>query len=387
MILKFQNNSTLNIMIILFLILTIAFVSTYISIPSIIKVAYQKHLCDEPDEERKIHKQGIPTLGGIAIFGGAIITSTFFVNFSSTPQFGYALSALILLFFTGVKDDIIPLSPSKKILAQLIAAGVIVFKCDIRLTNLYGLFYIDKIPYEISIVMSILTILLIVNAFNLVDGINGLSGGLGMISSLSFGILFLVLENENWAYIAFSLSGALLAFLCYNYGKEAKIFMGDTGSLTVGLFLAIFALQFIEMNRVANYFKPTFAPVYTVTILAILLGDALRLFTWRILQKRSPFSGDRNHFHHYLADGGLSHPQACWVLYTMNLFLIGIMLLFRNVEQVLSITFLLVIFGIFTYILWNFRHNKKQKDAIGNEIITLNNTSEKKNKQQNIAKA
>ncbi|TAG89177.1 MAG: undecaprenyl/decaprenyl-phosphate alpha-N-acetylglucosaminyl 1-phosphate transferase [Bacteroidetes bacterium] len=331
-------------MTIIFLILFIAFISTYISIPSIIKVAYQKHLCDEPDEERKTHTQSIPTLGGIAIFAGVMITSTFFVNFSLIPEFGYALSALILLFFTGVKDDIIPLTPIKKFSAQIIAALIIVFKCNIRLTDMYGFLYINKIPYEVSILMSVLTILLIVNAFNLVDGINGLSGGLGFISSVSFGILFLELKQENWAYIAFSLAGALLGFLCYNYGKEAKIFMGDTGSLTVGLFLAIFALQFIESNRVVSYFKPTFAPVYAVTILAIILGDTLRLFTWRILQKRSPFSGDRNHFHHYLVDSGFSHPKACWVLYSLNLFLIGTMLLFRETEQLLSILFLLLMF-------------------------------------------
>ncbi len=369
-------------MITIFLIIIIAFVSTYISIPSIIKVSYQKHLCDEPDEERKTHQQSIPTLGGIAIFAGTIITSTLFVNFSAIPQFGYALSALVLLFFTGVKDDIIPLTPIKKFSAQILAALIIVFQCNIRLTDMYGFLYINKIPYEVSIIVSILTILLIVNAFNLVDGINGLAGGLGLISSISFGILFLELKQENWAYIAFSLAGALLGFLSYNYGKQAKIFMGDTGSLTVGLFLAIFALQFIELNQATSYFKPTFAPIYAVTILAIILGDTLRLFTWRILQKRSPFSGDRNHFHHYLVDGGFSHPQACWILYGLNLFLIGTMLLFRETTQLFSILFLLIMFGISTYIFWNFRYNKKDKVISKAPITSLNVSIEKKNKKQ-----
>lgn len=363
------------------LIIVVAFIITYISIPSIIKVAYEKHLCDEPDEDRKIHTHKIPTLGGIAIFGGVMITSLFFVDITQIPNYSYAVAALLILFFTGVKDDIIPLTPTKKFSAQIFAACILTLKCNIYLSNLYGFFFVNDIPYFVGVILSIFTILVIVNAFNLVDGINGLSGGLGVIISLTFGILFLELNKTSWGYVAFSLAGALLGFLMYNYGNKAKIFMGDTGSLTVGLFLAMFAIVFIETNREVGYFKSTFAPVYAITILIIPLADTLRLFIWRILQKRSPFSADRNHFHHYLVDGGLTHFQGSLVLHTTNLGLIGLMLLFQEISQVYTILFLLLFVAFFTWLLWNFRNKNNQKKPISTQntpIATTKTTKETK---------
>ena len=116
-----------------------AFTLTYFAIPSIINIAITKNLCDEPGERRS-HTTSTPSLGGIAIFGGTLITGTFFIEYNSIPKFNYILCAITLLFFTGVKDDVIPLTPRKKFIAQIISAGILVFKANIRLTSLYGLF-------------------------------------------------------------------------------------------------------------------------------------------------------------------------------------------------------------------------------------------------------
>ncbi len=359
-------------MMILFTIL--AFISaciiTYFSVPSIIKVSHQKGLCDEPNEPRKIHTHSLPNLGGIAIFGGMFIASTFFVDFAKVPNFGYALAGLMILFFTGVKDDIIPLTPSKKFTAQIVVALLLAIKCDIRLTHLYGFLWFDDIPYWTSVVITVFTVLVIVNAYNLIDGINGLSGGLGFISSFTFGILFFAMGYNDWGIIAMATCGALLGFLMWNFGKKAHIIMGDTGSLTVGLLLAIFALQFIEFNRISGtLFRTTFAPVYAVAILILPLLDTLRLFILRTSKGKSPFSGDRNHFHHYLVDNGFTHPQASLTMYGINIFFILAMYPFQSASPIYTLPTLIGLSGIVTWLFWQYKHQSSLKKIAINKSI------------------
>jgi len=341
----------------------LAFFISVLSIPSLIKVAKEKRLYDEPDEIRKIHHTSIPALGGIAIFGGTVISTTFFVDFAVLPIWGYAMSAITLLFFTGLKDDIIPLTAGKKFLAQSVAALIIATKCDIRLTNFYGFLWIDGIDYYASLLVSLFTILVIVNAFNLLDGINGLAGGIGCLAACMFAYFFYQFEQINWAIIALSLAGSLVGFLYYNFRKKACIFMGDTGSLLIGLFLAIFAIVFIETNyKLYNegknvWFKPSFAPVLAITILLLPLFDTLRVFCMRIARGCSPFSGDRHHLHHYLVDMGLTHPIASLVLYGMHVSLVLLVLLFAELPQTYSLIAVALAALSFSILLYYLKRN------------------------------
>ena len=337
----------------LILTIIISFTVTYTSIPSIINVANQKHLFDEPDEGRKNHSNKIPTLGGIGIFAGVMISSFLFLDFAKFPAFSYAVSAIILLFFTGVKDDIIPLSPRKKLLAQIVAALIVVIKCDIRLTNLYGFFMIEEISYTFSVVISLFTLLVIINSFNLIDGINGLAGGIGIIVSATFAYFFYRLDKYNFVILGIALSGSLLAFLKYNMGKKAQIFMGDTGSLTLGLLTGIFAIRFIDVNHDTGFFfKPAFAPVLVFSILIIPLFDTLRVFILRMSKGKSPFSGDRNHLHHFLIDSGLNHTQASIVLYFANLAFIGLAFILKDINQIVLLVLILGVASLLSLLLF-----------------------------------
>ena len=339
-----------------------AFVITYLSIPSLIKVAQEKHLYDEPNEKRKSHKNSIPTLGGIAIFGGSFIAATLFVNFENIPTFTYALPAFILLFFTGVKDDIIPLTPRKKLLAQILASVIVVVKCDVRLTHLYGFFGLDEISYTFSVLLSVFSLLVIINSFNLIDGINGLAGGIGLIVSIIFAVLFYQLEEYDYMILALALAGSLVAFLRYNLAINAKIFMGDTGSLLIGLFLAIFSLQFIEINRLkGTLFEVTFAPIFTFTILIIPLFDTLRVFIMRISRGTSPFKGDRNHLHHYLLDLGFAHWQASLLLYVITGVFIGVSLLIQDYPRFLVLIVTLAIATLMSFVLGYLRDRRQSR--------------------------
>jgi len=326
---------------IIFLALVVSFVITYVSIPSIIKVADEKNLYDLPNAIKTSHKTGIPTLGGIAVFGGTVITTTFFVELHSIPQLGYILSAMTLLFFTGVKDDVIPLTPRKKFLAQILAAAILTLKADIRITSLYGLFEIQTLPYGVSIAISLFTFIVVINAFNLIDGINGLAGGIGIIVSLTFAYFFFQVQEIGWVIFTIATSGSLLAFLRFNFAN--KIFMGDTGSLLMGCVSAILAITFIENPKIQAQYSNSFIPVFAFSILIVPLFDTLRVFTIRISKKKSPFQGDRNHTHHILVDGGLAHWQASALMYAANILIIVFAFSTRHLSALLILSCVLVI--------------------------------------------
>ena len=304
-----------------------SYVLTYIFIPSIIKVANIKHLYDTPGS-RKSHTNVIPTLGGVGIFGGFMISFCLFANFNiRTHEMKYILAALCFMFMLGAKDDIVELVASKKFIGQIFAASIIVILGDVRLTSLYGLFGISYINDFFSIGLSMVTIIFIINAFNIIDGINLLAGSIAILVSIVFGIWFYYYGFFDYAILSIAMSGAILAFLKYNY-TPAKIFMGDSGSLSIGLLVAVLAIQFIEKNEIVlrshtdGIITVTAAPAIAIAVLIIPIFDTLRVFILRIFNKKSPFIADRNHIHHRLIDLGLSHIQATAVLVVTNLVFI-----------------------------------------------------------------
>ena len=333
-----------------------AFGLTYVAIPSIISIARKKNLVDEPGE-RRAHHVSTPSLGGIAIFAGVIFSIILWTPFNYFADLQYILCSFIIIFLIGAKDDIDPISPRIKFLAQIFAAFILVFTAKIKITSFYGIFGIQELPLVWSYLFSILTIIVIINAFNLIDGINGLSGSLGALICCTFGTWFLMIDVIELAIVAFATAGAIIAFLYYNV-TPAKIFMGDTGSLLLGLVCSILAIQFIEQNNILEnsaYFVSS-APSVAIGILILPLFDTMRVFVLRIIKGRSPFSPDKNHIHHLLLNTGLNHMQSTGVLVFVNVFFIMISLYFQYlgtewllfilITLALSLTFILLLFNM-----------------------------------------
>lgn len=361
-------------MISIFIVTFIAsLVIAWVSIPAIIKAAEQKHLYDEPDELRKIHIRKVPTLGGIAIFAGTVISATFFAHHSKNLDLGTFLSAITILFFTGIKDDIIPLTPYKKFLTQLLAVSIVVFWGDVQLSSLYGFFFTYDAPIWVLYAATIFTMIVIINAFNLIDGINGLAGGVACIVIATFGIWFFRHSEESLAIWAMATCGATLGFLYYNFA--GKIFMGDTGSLILGFVSAVFAIKFIEMNKTEVSFVGGKAPLFAIAVLVIPLFDTLRVFIVRAAQGKSPFSGDRNHLHHLLLDVGCSHLQASLILYALNMFVI-VAAYFANLFNVyVYFAILFTIMLSFTQVLIVLRKKRKTQKSLTLNIPSQTITS------------
>ncbi len=326
------------------LALSTAFFISLIAIPSIIKIAEIKHLFDEPDE-RKHHIARTPTLGGIAIFAGLIFSLTFWADQKSIVELQYIIASVMLLFFMGIKDDLFNLVAYKKLVGQLMASFILVHWAGIKITTFYGLFGIHDLSLIPSYFLSVFTVVVITNSFNLIDGVDGLAASIGLIASTIFGLWFFSAGVTQYAILASCMAGALLGFLYYNW-SPAKIFMGDTGSLIVGVILSILAIKFIEMNRVLNRFHPNkvlSVPVVTLAILVIPLFDTLRVFSIRILQGRSPLSADRNHIHHLLQSVGMNHKQTTLCLGSFNLLMVGLIYKFQFLKGELLLFLLLLV--------------------------------------------
>jgi UDP-N-acetylmuramyl pentapeptide phosphotransferase/UDP-N-acetylglucosamine-1-phosphate transferase len=191
---------------------------------------------------------------------------------------------------------------------------------------------VEQMPEGISILLSIFTIIVIINAFNLIDGVDGLASGVGFIGASAFGIWFYAAGNLVLACFSFSLAGSLLGFLGFNF-SPARIFMGDSGSLTIGLIMSILALQLIEYEKSYTLIEPLdkiSKPSLVVAALIYPLYDTLRIFIFRAVRGISPFSADRNHIHHKLQDIGLSHKQVVLVVYAINIGALSVAVALQN---------------------------------------------------------
>ncbi|MCT4580222.1 MAG: undecaprenyl/decaprenyl-phosphate alpha-N-acetylglucosaminyl 1-phosphate transferase [Flavobacteriales bacterium] len=325
-----------------------AFFVVLLATPSLIKVAKLKHLVDEPSEERKLHTRSVPTIGGITIFGAIVFSYSLWFpdEFSyienALINFKTIVASLILLFFVGVKDDIIGTAPMKKLAAHFIVGFIIVIMANIRIESMHNIFGINELDLWQSYIISIFTYIVIVNAYNLIDGLDGLAGGIGFISSVSFGLLFAFSDNIPLALLSFVLSGALLGFLIFNF-SPARIFMGDSGSLTIGAIISVLVFNAINIphSKLPELIQDVNLPILVISILVYPLADTIRAFTLRAFKGTSPFTADKNHIHHKFIGIGFNHAKTVITLYIYNLVIIAFAVFIRIPNATLNLFILI----------------------------------------------
>jgi UDP-N-acetylmuramyl pentapeptide phosphotransferase/UDP-N-acetylglucosamine-1-phosphate transferase len=343
-----------------------AFIIVFTTIPTIVYVAKAKKLYDQPDD-RKTHKSNITALGGIAIFASLLITIGIYTDFSVHHEFQYLFVATIILFFFGLKDDILILAPIKKLWGQLLAALIVILLGDIRFTSLHGFNGIAHIDYLPSILLTLFVFIVIINGFNLIDGIDGLAAGVGIIASFVFGIFFILNCDLDYAIITATLAGSLIMFFWFNvFSSKYKVFMGDSGSLLIGLFIAVIAVRFNEMNiDHTNLFFIRSAPAVSIGILIVPLFDTLRVFIIRLFHGRSPFEADTNHVHHKLLAMGMSHLKATLFILGVNVIFVIIAFSFEHlgIFKLLLLNLILAIFfSLLPEIIFKLREKKFKQD-------------------------
>jgi UDP-GlcNAc:undecaprenyl-phosphate GlcNAc-1-phosphate transferase len=329
------------------IIFILAMSVTSICVPLVIKLAIKRQLFDEGGG-RHVHNGFVPRLGGLAIFAGFVFSQLYFGvdHFSSSTildAYLLLIFSISLLFILGLMDDIVNIKPNLKFIIQLLVAFILVWRADIRVESFYGLFGVGILPVWASYIFSILVITFIVNAYNLIDGLDSLSSSVGIYALASYTGVFIFNGAYEDCMLAFSAMGALLGFWIYNK-PPAKIFMGDSGSLSIGLLLAYFAIRVVNLPLDS---ENTFNPVFAMAVLVYPVIDTLRVFIKRICNGGSPFTADRNHLHHALIDLGFSHGRATLIVLFFSLLISGIVYLLRFNQTVsLGVFIALVLFLI-----------------------------------------
>lgn len=351
----------------------LSFVITLLVMPGILSIAQSKKLYDEPDDKRKLHNKSIPALGGVAIFIGFVSSIFLLIHFSSeAPEFQYYVAAFVLILFLGIKDDIHHLTPRIKLIGQVLAAIILVYKADLVIDSFHGFFGIGKLDEDISRMLTLFVFVVIINAFNLIDGVDGLAGSVGLIPAVFFASYFFVIGNIPYSILGFSLAGSLLGFLYYNR-HPARIFMGDTGSLIVGLVNGILVIKFVAVADNNQTYPLIATPAIGFGLLLLPLMDTLRVFSIRIKKGKSPFSPDRMHFHHLLLNKGCNHNQvtAICVVITIVVAFLTFSLQWIRME-ILLILQGTIFFGIILFLTHRkSKHNLRVVKRAGNKVNDL----------------
>lgn len=315
-----------------------AFVSAVILgriiIPNILIISLRKRLFDVPDE-RKVHKRPIPRLGGVTFFPVILFSLCVFTavrlmtghgpaETSTTDlvcEFLFLTGGLTLLYIVGIADDLIGVRYRKKFLVQIISAAMFPLS-GLYINNFYGLFGIYLIPAEVGIPLTMLLVVFITNAINLIDGIDGLASGLSMVALLVFGVLFVHFRMWSYAMLAFVTVGVIIPFFSYNVFGSAdlgrKIFMGDTGSLTLGYILSFFVIKYCMYEPDMLLTMKTSPVLVSFSVLMVPCLDVIRVVLRRARNKRPLFMPDKTHIHHKFLAMGFSPRKALVTIQLMS---------------------------------------------------------------------
>jgi UDP-N-acetylmuramyl pentapeptide phosphotransferase/UDP-N-acetylglucosamine-1-phosphate transferase len=305
---------------------------------------------------RTSHIVPTPNLGGIAVFAAVSISLLIFTGFTTAQEMKYIAAGMLVLMFVGLKDDLHPLPAYKKFIGQSIAALIILLAGDLRLHSLHGLFGINEISFFAGIIITWILAMTLINSFNLIDGIDGLASGIGILASLFFGIVFLECGQLSYAIISFSLAMSLLTFFYFNvFSTKNKIFLGDSGSMLIGLLLSILVVRFLNMENSMPFFhQNNSSPAVLLSILIVPLFDTARVFVVRISRGGSPFVADKKHIHHHMLLLSGTHLSATRRILMANLLFIAVPLMWRSLNgEVLILVILamaVVLFNIPVYL-------------------------------------
>lgn len=318
----------------------------------VFKMAILKNFVDKPNK-RSSHTGCVPNIGGIVVFLAFLCSFLLFVRFDSRPEFQYVLLGAILIFLVGIYDDLLEISPRKKVKGEMLGVLVLIVGGGFYLTNLHGFLSFYEISPWVGIPLTFVGLVGLINAINLIDGIDGLCSGMAMIDCIFFGIWFYYCGHIEYALMCGVLTAALIPFFLINsFGKRSKMFMGDSGALMVGSLLGVMAIRFCETDiNLKGICAVEAAPGVVFSVLAIPVIDTLRLFASRWMRGKSPFAPDKRHLHHKLLTiyNGV-HKKATFTILGLNLLFMAFAYIGRDWRNEILVGGDIVLFAVMFYI-------------------------------------
>lgn len=328
-----------------------AWVISYISLPVIINISNVKGLLAVPSD-RCSHIKRTPNLGGVGIFMGFTLTFTAFGSLFNIGANYNLIGSLIVLFFLGLKDDILALSARTKFIVQFAVGLLVTLSSQMSINSLYGFFGIYEIGFVPAVALTTFVYLVVINSYNLIDGIDGLASIVALCFLSVCSLLFYIANATTLLVISVSLMGSIIAFLQYNFSKRKKIFMGDTGSMIVGFLLSFLVINILNQKEIdLGFFSYQTNPILLIALLFYPLLDTARIFFVRIfILKKSPFSADSNHIHHKLLSLGFKHYQISLFVGLVTMLLVFFSLVLVHYTLYFQL-FSIILIGIFLFFL------------------------------------
>lgn len=292
--------------------------------PRLVKIALLKNIVDNPDA-RKLQRTPVPVLGGGAVFFGVVIAIGCMSSVVDCSGLPVVIMAMMAMLYTGTMDDILSLSPGLRFVIEIVVVLLLIFVGGYCIDDFHGLWNIGRFSYWCAVPLTVVAAVGIINAINLVDGVNGLSSGYCIMACLIFGTLFFLAGEAPMTILAAVSVGALIPFFLHNvFGKTSKMFIGDGGTLVMGVVMSVFVIAILQNgSRVAAYVNPNVGLVpFTLAVLSVPVFDTLRVMSTRILKGTSPFRPDKTHLHHMFIDLGCSHVATTLAILGVNMFVV-----------------------------------------------------------------
>lgn len=301
----------------------IAFACTSWIYPYILKVAKVKNIVDNPDA-RKLQRVPIPVLGGLTIAFGILIGLMTLYLFDKSANSFPIMAPLIIILIIGLIDDVISLSPRIRFIVEIALVLHIIKATGCQINDFGGLWGIHQIPDIISIPLTVLACVGLINAINLIDGVDGYSSGYSIVSSLLFALMFYAMGNIPMMAFAIVVSASLLTFFFHNvFGKRTKMFIGDAGTLSLGIVFTTFGMSLLSANQSVGELPANLGLVpFTLAVLSVPLFDTVRVMSARMVRGKSPFHPDKTHLHHLFIELGFSHVGTSFTIIGSNLIVV-----------------------------------------------------------------
>ncbi|MBO7317996.1 MAG: undecaprenyl/decaprenyl-phosphate alpha-N-acetylglucosaminyl 1-phosphate transferase [Bacteroidales bacterium] len=295
-------------LLLIFIPALVALLCTMWIYPHFLKLALSKNIVDNPDA-RKLQRVPIPVMGGLTVIFGVMTGIMSFKYFGSFYDMFPVFTSIIIIMIVGFIDDTISLSPKVRFIIEIILVLYIIEVSGRQIDNFHGLWGLTAIPLYISVPLTVFASVGIINAINLIDGVDGYSSGYSIVSCIFLGIMFYQMGDLRMAALAAIVAAALLPFFFRNvFGKYTKMFMGDAGTLSLGIIFSIFVINILSTSTYNTNIDSNLGLIpFTLSVMCIPIFDTVRVMAMRIIRKKSPFSADKTHLHHLFIELGFSH--------------------------------------------------------------------------------
>lgn len=336
--------------------------------PRLVRIALDKNIVDNPNA-RKLQRKSVPVLGGIAVFFGSVIGLGCASLACNCSELFIVVAAMMIMLYTGTLDDILDLSPELRFLIEIFTVLLLVYVGGYSLNDFHGLWGIHQIPQYLAVPLTVVAAVGIINGINLIDGVDGLSSGYCILTSLFFGGMFWGVGDQVMTMLAVVAAGSLIPFFFHNlFGKSSKMFIGDGGTLVMGIVISVFVMRTLTHGTFCEIYDPKNVGLipFMLAVLAIPVFDTLRVMTTRILKHKSPFHPDKTHLHHMFIRLGCSHAATTLAILLLNLFVVLCgwfsYLTGCSVDMqlyVVVLAALLITAGLYNFMEWHIRHKTK----------------------------